>query len=108
MQCGQHEVTADGCPHGRVGGHGVTDFADHDDVRSLSQTCGQQRGEVHILLQVDLRLSDAGQHVFDGIFQSVDLAATVVQRLQATVHRCGLAAARRAGHKDQTGRVFQQ
>lgn len=66
-------MSGERCLNRYLRGFGVTNFADHDDVRILAQDGAQSPGERHIHPAVYLGLSDAFQLVLDGIFDGQDI-----------------------------------
>ncbi len=79
VQRRQHELTAAGGVDGRLGGHGIADLADHDDVRRLAKNAPEELGEPDLGLEVHLRLPQAADRVLDRVFNRVDLALAVVE-----------------------------
>ncbi|EKE18282.1 MAG: hypothetical protein ACD_10C00054G0001 [uncultured bacterium] len=53
---------------GNFGGFRVTDFADDDDVRILTQHCPQQAGKAQILFAIDLQMINAFSAYFNRVF----------------------------------------
>ena len=61
--------------HGDVGGLGVADFADHNDVRILAHERAKPRSERDAGLRVDLRLVHIAHVVFDRVLTVVTLTS---------------------------------
>jgi len=87
---------------------GIPDFADHDYVRVLAQNLGKQFGEVKTDPSIDLALMRASEIALHGILDCVNLARSIVQRIEDGVERCGLSAAGWAGYKDESELMVDQ
>ena len=74
---------------------GVADLPEQDDVGILPQDRSQRARERQLDLVVDLRLVDARDLVFDGIFDRDDVGLLRDHRLQRRAERRRLAAAGR-------------
>ena len=105
MERGKHDVAGQRSLHGDLGGLDVTDFADHDGIRILSEERTQRRGERQADLVVDRDLHDAFDLVFDGIFGGEDLDVLGVHFFQGRVKRGRLAGAGRAGDDEDAVRA---
>ena len=90
---------------GDLGGLGVADFADHDDVGILAHDRAQAVGEGQTDLRIDMDLVDAAQLILDRIFDGNDFFAGIVDLLQRAVKRCRFAAAGRAGDQNHAMRL---
>src|SRR4030081_1429966 len=55
-----------------MGGLGVADFADHDHIRVLTNKGAHRRRKGQPDRRLDLRLVDAGNFIFDRIFDGED------------------------------------
>ena len=87
---------------------GVADFADHDDVGIVAQQAAQRLGEAHFFSRIDFDLRDAGEFVFDRVFDGDDVQRAVLQQaLNGGIECGGLAAAGRAGEQQQTVRLIE-
>ncbi len=86
----------------------VADFADHDDVRILSQERAQRCGEGHAALVVLLHLVDAGQADFHRVFGGGNVARLVVEDAQRGIQRNGLARTGGAGHQHHAVRLVDR
>ena len=86
----------------------VTNFADHHDIRILTQDRAQRLGKVQSNLRLNLNLVDSGKLVFDRIFDGKQLQFRTIEMLQRRVKRCRFSASGRAGHKDDTVRQRHQ
>ncbi len=84
VQCREDQVAGQGGIDGDVGGVAVADLTDHDDVRVLTHGRAQAFDE-SVALVVDLGLDDAGQMIFDRVFERDDLHAGIVDALQERV-----------------------
>ena len=93
VQRGQQQVPGDGGAQADLGGLGVTHFAHQDDIRVLPQRGAQHAREAELDLLVDLHLGEAGQAVFDRVFDRDDLGLLRVQLRERRVERGGLARA---------------
>ena len=74
VEAGEDEMTGDGSLDGGAGGVGVADFADHDDVGVEAEDATEAFGEGAAVVGVDGDLGDAGDAVFDGVFEGDDFA----------------------------------
>ena len=108
MQGGQHQVAGEAGLDGDLGGFEVADFTDHDHVRILPQDGAQGLGEGELDLRIDLDLADAGQVVFDRVFDGDDVAALGVHALQCGVERGALAGAGGAGDEEDAVGFLEQ
>ena len=108
MQRRQHEMAGQRRMDGDMRGLGVADFADHDHVGVLANegAHGGRKGETD--RRLDLRLVDAGDFVFDRVFDGEDLAGRLVQDRKHGRKRRGLAAAGRPRHHDHAVRQRQK
>ena len=86
-------MTGEGCLHRNRGGFEIANFSDHDDVRILAQNSAQAACECHFNACVNLRLADAIEVVFDGIFNGEYVATFVVQACQAGIQGGGFTGA---------------
>ena len=86
--------------YGDLGGLGVTDLADHDDVGVLSHDRAQSVRESQPNLRFDVNLIDAAKLIFHRIFDGNNLLTRIVDFLQRTVKRGRLAATGRPGDQD--------
>ncbi len=74
VQGGKYQVSGEGGLHGDLPGLEISYLTDHHHVRVLAQDRPQAPREGHIHLGVDLGLTDARQHVLDGILDREDIA----------------------------------
>jgi hypothetical protein len=84
---------------------GVAGLADQNHIGILAEQRPQRGGKGEADLFADLRLPDAGELVFDRVFQRVDRAVAVVQQVQRGMERGGLARTGRSGEVDESGRA---
>ena len=106
MQGGKHQVSGERCLNRYLRGFGVTNFADHDDVRILAQDGAQSPGERHIHPAVYLGLSDAFQLVLDGIFDGQDITLGGIQLGENCIQRGAFSRPRRAGDENDAVRLL--
>ncbi|MNS74569.1 hypothetical protein D3C72_1080500 [compost metagenome] len=99
MQRCQHQVTGERGLNGDLRGFEIADFANHDDVRVLTQDRAQGLGKGQVDLGVDLCLADAGQFIFDRVFHRHDVALAGIELAQRGIQRGGFARARGPGHQ---------
>ena len=66
----------------------VTDFADHDDVRVLTQEGTQRPRKRHADVGLHLHLVDARHVVFDRVLGRHDTDVDLVHLVQERVKRC--------------------
>ena len=83
----EDQVTGEGRLHGDVGRFLVTNFADHHDVRRLTQNRTERGREVETDVAVHLHLVDARHLVFDRVFDRDDLAVGRIHLPEAGVKR---------------------
>ncbi|MNE19444.1 hypothetical protein D3C80_1125240 [compost metagenome] len=86
----------------------VADFADHDDVRVLTQDGAQTSGEGQADLGAHAHLNHAGQVQFDRVLDRDDLALAVVQVGQQAIDGGGLARAGRPSDQEDAVGMFGQ
>ena len=91
VQRGEHHVARERRVDGDFGRLAVADFADHDDVRVLTQERAQGAGEVHADLGLHLHLVDARHVVFDRVLGRHDADVDLVHLAEERVERRGLA-----------------
>ena len=107
VQRRQHEMAGQRRMDGDMRGLGVADFADHDHVGVLTNEGAHRGREGETDRRLDLRLVDAGDFVFDRVFDGEDLAGRLVQDRKHGRKRRGLAAAGRPRHHDHAVRQRQ-
>ena len=61
-------MTGNGSLDGSLRGVGVTDLADHDDIRVKTEHGTETFGKRAAVVGVDRDLGDAGNAIFDGVF----------------------------------------
>ena len=97
---------------GRVNGDmcrlGIAHFADHDDIGVLSNKGAKRSREGQADLGLDLGLINAGNLIFDGIFDRQNFARGIVECGQHGREGRGFAAPRRAGKDNDAMRQRQQ
>src|SRR6056297_2815672 len=91
MQRGEHEVAGETGLHRDLRRLEVADLADHHDVGVLAEDGPQAARKRHADLGVHLRLADAVDVVLDRVLDRHDVAAGLVDALEARVERRGLA-----------------
>ena len=84
-------MTGEAGLHGDLRGLLVTDFAEHDHVRVLAQDGAQAAGKGQPGTRVDGSLADAGDSVFHRVLDREDVAAAVVEAVEAGIQGRGLA-----------------
>ena len=104
----QHEVAGERRVNRDMGGFGIADFADHDDVGVLAHEGAQRRCECQPDGRLRLGLIDTRELVFDRVFDREDLAGRLVENRQDGGKRRGLAAAGRSGDHDHAVRQRQE
>ena len=80
----------------------ITNFPHHDDIRVLAKYGAQAASERHIHTGIHLRLPNAFQLIFHGIFYRQNIAAGSIQRRKDGVERGAFTGACRSGHQDNT------
>jgi len=98
----EDKVAGEGGVDGDLGGFQIADFTDHDDVGGLAQHGAQGGGEGHADVGVDGNLVDAGELVFDRVFNGDDLAVGLVDVVETGVKSGGLAGTGRAGDEEDS------
>ena len=96
MHRGEYQMAGQRRLHGDLRRFRVTDFADHDLVRVMTQNGAQATGEIEALLLIHRDLQHAGQLIFDGVFDGDDLVLAPVDFRERGIQRRRLAAAGRA------------
>ncbi len=100
VQSREHQVTGQGGAQGRLHRFVVADFADENDVGVLAHGGAEQLREGEADFFIDLRLANAGNLVFDGIFAGEDVVGRVADFGQCRVERRALAAPRGPRHQN--------
>ena len=67
-------MTGDGGLDGGLGGVGVANLADHDDVGVETEDTAEAFGEGATVVGMNGDLGNAGNAVFDGVFQGNNLS----------------------------------
>ena len=93
---------------GNLRGFQVADFADHDDVRVLTQKRAQTGGKFEPDLLANLHLVDAHQIVFDWIFRRRNIHIRLVELGKRGIQRGGFAAAGRTGDQNHAVRLVDR
>src|SRR5207237_3932214 len=83
--------------NGDLCGLGITNFADHDLVRVVTQNGAQAAGKSQSLLFIDGNLGHTANLIFDRIFNGDDLVFVGLDFIYRSVQRGGLATASGAG-----------
>ena len=78
MEGGEHEVARQGCFDGGAGRFQVSGLSHQEHIGVLTHERPQGRGEVVTLFSIDLGLGDAGQSVFNRVFDRGDVDPRVV------------------------------
>ena len=95
--------------NGEVRGFVVANFSDDDHLGILPQQMACGRREIQSARFIDFRLHDAGNHLFDGIFNRDDVTSAGFGKVtQARVNRRRFSAASRAGQKEQAGILSEE
>ena len=94
--------------HRDLGGFGIADLTDHDDIGVLSQYGAQPAGKGHPDLGVDLGLADPVDGVFNRVFYGQDVSGQCVEPIQARIERGRLAGTGRACHQHHAIRLRQR
>ena len=68
VQGGQYQMPGEGGLHCNLRRFQVANLADHDHVRVLPQNRAQGFGKAHVDARIDLSLADAGELIFDRVF----------------------------------------
>src|SRR5437870_12201198 len=86
----------------------ITNLADHDDVRGLTQNGAQRDWEGHSDIVVHLHLIDPGHLIFNRFFHRDDLAVRLVDVIEAGVEGTGFSRPGRTSHEQDSIRRTQQ
>ena len=89
VEGGENQVAGEGCVDRDVGGLGIPDFPDHDDVGSLAEHGAEGGPEGHSDFRLHHHLVDAGQFVFHRILDRDDFLVRLVDHIEAGVERGG-------------------
>ncbi len=108
VECGEDEVTGEGGVDGDVGGFGIANFPDHDNVGGLAEHGAECGAEGHADVGFDHDLVDAREFVFDGIFDGDDFAVGAVDDVEAGVEGGGFTGAGGAGDEDDAVGEFEE
>ena len=108
MQGGQHQVAGERGLHRDLRGLEVADFADHDDVRVLTQDRAQGLGKGHVDPGIDLGLTDAFQVVLDRILDRHDIDRACIDPIERRIERGGFSRTGRPGHQHDAMRLMNQ
>ena len=108
VQCGEDQMAGQSCFRGNLCGLKVTDFADEDDIRILTQQGAKDCRKLEVNVRVDLALGDAHQLDLHRVLDGGDIDVGFVDLMDRGVQRGGLAHARRAGHKDDAVRILDK
>lgn len=89
MECGENEVSGQGCIYGDGCGLFGSGFSDEDDVRILSEDGFEAELVGIAFFIIDLRLLETCDFVFDWIFKGDDLFGAIVEFFEGRVEGCG-------------------
>src|SRR5882724_2269068 len=104
MHGAQNLMAGQGRLDGDLGGFGVADFTDHDNVRVLAEDGTESIGERKADFLFDGNLVDARHLELNGVFHRDDVVHRVVEFVERGVKSGGLAGAGGAGDEDQAVR----
>ena len=105
VERGEYQMPGERRLHRDLGGLGVADFADQNNVRVVAQNRPEPARKGEPGLFVDLNLIDALELIFNRVFHRDDFADGIVDLVQRGVEGGGFARASRAG--DQNDAVRQ-
>ena len=108
VERGEHEMAGERRLHRDFRRLEVTDFADEDDVRILTQERAQRGGEVEADVLSDLDLVHAGEVELDRILGGHDVGLGRVDLRDRRVERVRLAAAGRPGDEHHAPRTLNR
>ncbi len=107
MQGAEHQMAGQRRADGDLRGFEVADFPDHDGVGILPQDGAQAVGEVEANGGTDLRLIDAVDQIFDGVFHRLEVQLRVFQKSECAVECGGFSASGRAGQQNDSVGHFE-
>jgi hypothetical protein len=81
MHRGEDKMSTVSSGNSSLGGLGVSNFAKHDHIRTLTYDTTEQVREVDTDCRIYLRLANTSEHVFDRILDCVYPPSTIVQVL---------------------------
>ena len=102
VESGESQMSRQGRLSGNGGGLPVANLPHHHDVGVLPQHRSHRRREGESRLLVHLRLVDAGDARFDGIFDRGDVQLIGVQQTEHGIQRRRFSRAGRTGHQHDT------
>ncbi len=82
VEGGEDEVAGDRGLDSGAGGVGVANLTDHDDVRVETEDGAEAVGERTAVVRINRDLRDAGDAIFDRVFEGDNLAVGRVQGVQ--------------------------
>ena len=98
-------MTGDGGLDGGLGGVGIANLADHDDVWVETENRAQAFGEGATFGGLDGDLRDAGDAIFDGVLKRDDFAIGGIEGVDDGIKRGGFAGSSGADHEDEAARM---
>ena len=57
----------------------IANFTDHNNIRVLTKDSSKPRRKRHTDLAIDLRLANAVQRIFNGVFNCQDVARAIIK-----------------------------
>ena len=100
MDCTDYKVACHCGSHGDFGGLTVSDFADADDIRVLSQNGSQTVSKGHTRLFIYLNLCDSVYVVFNRVLKGNEVGGLAAELLYHGVHGGGFTASCRTYDED--------
>ena len=100
MQRAEQLLAGQGGANRHRRGFRVADFPDHQRIRVLPQNRAQSGGERQADFRINFDLRDAGQLIFNRIFNRNQAFGQNIDFVQCGVQRRGFAAADRPGHEN--------
>ena len=108
MEGAKDQVAGERGADGDFGGFEVAHFPDHDDVGVATEDGTKAGGEGEVDFGADGDLHDAGEFVFDGVFDGDDAAVLGIELGEEGVEGGGFAGAGGAGNEDDPVGFFEQ
>ena len=107
VQRAEDEMAGEGRFDADARGFAIANLADHEDFGILPEQAAHAAGEVELGAGASLRLADAFDDLFDGIFERDDMSPCRDEMAEAGVNGRRFAAAAGAGEKNRAGAFFE-
>ena len=101
MESREHQVTGERRLDGNAGGLAITNLANQNDVRILTEDRSQRRRECQSGFFVNLHLHDSRNPILDRIFHSYNVHSAMLQQPKRGVERSSFARTGRPRDENQ-------